>query len=227
MPELIYVSAPLDHKLVSGDFGVISGSFDPPTLAHLALAEALREEGCRQVLLLYSVRTLPKEESPLSPGGRAEPPLLDHEERARCLAELTRRRPWLFAAVCMESLIEEQALLIARRFPDAHPIFGVGSDKLIQIFDPSWYSDHLASFERLFDAASLAYAIRAGEESGVSQTLESNERFASKIRKLSLSPALAEVSSREVRRMLSEGTLPEEVPEEIGEIVLEAVRSKS
>lgn len=223
MPGLIFVSDPPDLEAVRGRIGVISGSFDPPTNAHLALAEALNDNGCELVLMLYSLRTLPKEERSHVPGGSAEPPLLDHEERARCLSELSRRRDWLVAAVCMESLIEEQALLVARAFPNARPVFGVGSDKLIQIFDPSWYDDRDSSLERLFAAVELDYAVRAGEEEELRRTIAENPKFAPAMKEVVLPLETQSIASREIRRKVSSGEATDDVPEEVLPIVMGAV----
>lgn len=222
MPDLIFVSDPVDAKSVTGRVGVVSGSFDPPTNAHLALAEALRDGGCDLVILLYSVRTLPKEESPHVPGGLAEPPLLDHEERGRCLSELAARRDWLAAAICMESLIEDQAQLVARSFPNARLVFGVGSDKLIQIFDPSWYEDRDKSLERLFNSTEIVYAIRTGEEEKLRRTLVDNPKFARKLKGIALPSETAAISSRETRRKVLSGEIARGIPEEVLPIVLNA-----
>src|SRR5919204_316767 len=64
---------------------LLAGSFDPLTIGH----EALAREGARRagaVVLVYSVRSLPKE-------GSGPPPMLADEERVRVLQRFCHRRP--------------------------------------------------------------------------------------------------------------------------------------
>src|SRR5438552_2276767 len=63
---------------------LLAGSFDPVTVAHLALAEAAREHATL-VVALYSARTLPKE-----PG--TPPALLDERARIETLVSVCSRR---------------------------------------------------------------------------------------------------------------------------------------
>ncbi|MGH2687876.1 MAG: hypothetical protein ACRDKW_03575, partial [Actinomycetota bacterium] len=148
--------------------GLLSGSFDPPTVAHAALASGLLGAGCELVLLVWSVRTLPKE---AAPGGDPIPPLLHEDARLDCLVAMAAARPGLAVALCSRGLIAEQAEAAARRFPGARLVVGMGSDKVLQLLDPRWYDDRTAALDRLTSLATVALAPRAGQEAAVAEVL--------------------------------------------------------
>ena len=181
--------------------GLLSGSFDPPTIAHLALARGLMQMGCELVLLVWSVRTLPKERAP---GGDPSPPLLDVPARIDSLAALAGSLTGLGVALSSHGLIAEQTEAAARRFPDARLVVGMGSDKVLQLLDPRWYEDRTAALDHLTALATVAYAVRAGEEEMVRAALAdpANARWRHAFRSLDGDPAVAAVSSREVRSRL-------------------------
>jgi nicotinic acid mononucleotide adenylyltransferase len=193
-----------------GSVGLLSGSFDPPTVAHLELARGLVRMGCGLVLLVWSVRTLPKE--PAS-GVRPFPPLLDEAERVGCLAALARGSGAiaeglpLSVALSSHGLIADQAEAAARAFPGAKLVVGMGSDKVLQLLDPRWYEDRAAALDRLTALATVAYSARAGEEEAVREALaaSANTRWCGAFAELACDPAVGAVSSREVRRRLRAG----------------------
>jgi nicotinamide-nucleotide adenylyltransferase len=190
--------------------GLLSGSFDPPTVAHQALARGLVGIGCDLVLFVWSVRTLPKESAP---GGDPSPPLLDVAARLECLAALSEGPEYpegclgLGVALSSHGLIAEQAEAAARRFPGARLVAGMGSDKVLQLLDPRWYEDRPAALDHLSGLATIAYAARAGEEEMVDVILAdpANARWRHAFGQLDCDPAVAAVSSREVRRRLRAG----------------------
>jgi nicotinamide-nucleotide adenylyltransferase len=190
--------------------GLLSGSFDPPTIAHQALAEGLLRIGCDLVLFVWSVRTLPKEPGP---GGDPSSPLLDAAARLESLAALASSREGpgagsgLGVALSSHGLIAEQAEAAARRFPGARLVAGMGSDKVLQLLDPRWYEDRTAALDHLSGLATVAYAARAGEEEAVGAALADpvNAPWRHAFGRLDCDPAVAAVSSREVRRRLRAG----------------------
>lgn len=223
-PRLVVVEPEgLGVDTIRAEVGIVPGSFDPPTTAHLALAEALQQSGCARVFLLYSIRTLPKEDAP-----EAHPPLLTDEERLQALVALASPREWLGAVVSSHGLISEQAEAASGMFPNARVVFGVGSDKVIQVFDPAWYGDRNEALRTLFSRAEIRYAARAGEREEARSTILSNSAYAAKVSELELPPNLAYVSSRELRRVIARGRLPRALlPAEVLQVVEEAVRRAS
>ncbi len=101
--------------------GAYPGTFNPPTIAHLAIAEAARQQGGLDRLdLVISRDPLGKE-----PTG---PPL---EVRVRVLETLGSTRPWLGVRVTDSRLITDVAA--------GYDAVVVGVDKWLQIADPAWY----------------------------------------------------------------------------------------
>ena len=201
-PRLDVLGRPAEAASV----GLVSGSFDPMTIAHAALADALPAE---LVLLVVSPATLPKE-----PG--AEPPLLDLEARVTSLSRYVAARRGMRVAVSSHGLYADQVGAASRRFPGASIVVGLGSDKVGQLFDPAFYGDRDEALERLFSRAEVRYAMRAGDEDRVHAVLEAEPRWAPRIARLDLSPEIAAVSSGNVRRAVRRGQdVRALVPEEI------------
>ncbi len=110
-----------------GTTGVYPGSFDPPTVAHLAVAFAAHRQGrLDKVVLAVSRVALGKE-------GRQGPSV---EDRLGVLQAVAATRPWLAAAVTDHQLIADVA--------SGYDAVIVGADKWAQILDPAWYGSEAA-----------------------------------------------------------------------------------
>jgi hypothetical protein len=120
-----------------------------------ARATALLAGSFGDVVLLYADRTLPKELG-------TEPPMLDDEGRLEALRRLTVTHEGLFAARASHRLLVDQAEAARDRWPRAPPTILLGSDKVLQLFEPAWYEDRDAALDRLFAAANVRYAARVG-----------------------------------------------------------------
>jgi hypothetical protein len=105
-----------------GGIGVYPGSFDPPTVAHLAIAEAARRQGgLDRVVLAVSRRALGK-------GEGAGPRLAD---RLTVLTAIADRLGWLGVVLTDEQLVADVSA--------GYDAVIVGADKWAQILDPVWY----------------------------------------------------------------------------------------
>jgi hypothetical protein len=104
--------------------GVYPGSFNPPTIAHLAIAEAAVDQ-CRldRIELVISRDAL----------GKHPDDLLPVDERSSRLGRLAVERPWLAIAVTERRLIVDIAA--------DYDLVVVGADKWAQVVDPAWYGD--------------------------------------------------------------------------------------
>jgi hypothetical protein len=112
--------------------GAYPGSFNPPTIAHLAVAEAAwRRCALERVDLVVSRVPLGKEE--------VEVPTFD--DRVAVLEEMARARPWLGVRVTDARLLVDVA--------QGYDVLIVGADKWSQILDPSWYGSLAARDEAL------------------------------------------------------------------------------
>jgi hypothetical protein len=118
--------------------GAYPGTFNPPTVAHLAIAEAARQHGrLTRVDLVVSRHPLGKDP--------AQPPL---ERRLEVLDAVAATRPWLGVHLTDQQLIADVAA--------GYDAVVVGADKWLQINDPAWYAgsvpvrdDTLARLPRL------------------------------------------------------------------------------
>ena len=98
------------------------GTFDPLTIAHLAVAEAARRAcGVEKVELILSRDPIGKE--------RARP----LQERVAELEALVADRPWLTVAVTDARLVADVAA--------GYDVVVLGADKWAQVLDPSFHPD--------------------------------------------------------------------------------------
>jgi len=98
------------------------GSFDPPTVAHLAIAEAaLAQGGLERVVLVVS----------RAPLGKTAAQIPTLEDRVSVLRQVAASRPWLDVAITEARLIAEIAV--------GYDAIIMGADKWAQVVDPVWY----------------------------------------------------------------------------------------
>ena len=120
--------------------GCYPGSFDPPTVAHLAIAEAAVEQGGLDRLELVLSRTA------LGKEGRQRSPV---EERVAALEAMG-----LTAVVTDRRLVAEIA--------EGYDVLVVGADKWAQLLDPAWYPTPEAHAAALAGLPRVLVAPRAG-----------------------------------------------------------------
>jgi len=214
-PVLTPWPSPVDGEV--GSVALLAGSFDPITVAHLAMAEAALG-GSDLVVLTYSVRTLPKETA-------VAPPLLSEAERIATVASVCAGRPGLALGLSSHGLLADQVAAARALFPGAAISVVLGSDKLRQLFDPRWYEDIGASLLGLFAEAELRYALREGDDVGEALAGAARLGPAARVAPLPVDPAVAAVSSRGVRELARAGSdVSALVPPEALRAVVDAVR---
>jgi len=112
--------------------GVYPGSFNPPTHAHLAIAQAACvQHGLDRVDLVHSHRVLGKD--------RADRPLFEH--RVQVLSASVAPYSQLRAVVTDKQLIVDIAY--------GYDIVIMGADKWHQIQDPVWYNNDTSARDML------------------------------------------------------------------------------
>lgn len=136
--------------------GVYPGSFDPPTIAHLAIAEAaVRTAELDQLDLAISRVALGKDAA-----GRR--PL---EARLPAVQRLTVSRPWLHVVVTDAQLITDIAA--------GYDVVVMGADKWAQVRDPAWYGgEHAARDDALARLPRILVVPRPGFEVVDAEILE-------------------------------------------------------
>ena len=164
--------------------GAYPGTFDPPTVAHLAIAEAAWSQGgLDRVELVVCGSPLGKKDAGVAP----------LETRLDLLAAVCESRPWLTVAVSESELICD----IAERY-DA---VVMGADKWAQVVDPGWYGG--SSAERDAAVARLPRVLLAPRGPGSPAGLPADAVV------LDLNPGHASVSSTGVREGRLEWLAPE------------------
>jgi nicotinate-nucleotide adenylyltransferase len=114
--------------------GAYPGTFDPPTVAHLAIAEAaLVQGGLDQVHLVVSRQPLGK-----------NPTVPRFEHRIEVLEAVAARFEWLQVRVTSARLVVD----VARGYDAVI----MGTDKWLQVADPSWYSGSVEERDRVVEA---------------------------------------------------------------------------
>jgi nicotinic acid mononucleotide adenylyltransferase len=111
-----------------GARGVYPGSFDPPTIAHVAIAEAAVAAGALDRLDLAISRVA------LGKDAGAQPSI---EARVAQLELLSATRPWLRVVVTDAQLITDIAA--------GYDAVVMGADKWAQVRDPAWYDGSVAA----------------------------------------------------------------------------------
>lgn len=123
--------------------GVYPGTFNPPTAAHVAIAEAARaQRRLDRVDLALSRRPINKE--------HVEIPTFEH--RVEVLQALSRRLGWLGVVVTDATLIVDIAL--------GYDVVIMGADKWDQVNDVRYYADDAARDEAVARLPEIALAPR-------------------------------------------------------------------
>lgn len=192
-----------------GDVIIFPGSFNPPTLAHLAMLRQARvfaarhEGGSWQVYAALSRYIVDKE-------AVERMTLLDRVVLLeRVLASHVRHAGIM---LLNRGLYVEQAEGIRAAFPQVRRLsFLLGFDKIVQILDPRYYSDRESALRELFALAQLLVAPRAGAGARELRALlarAENRPFARFIRLLPLEERYQDMSSTQARQAATLDILP-------------------
>ena len=129
--------------------GAYPGSFDPPTVAHLAVADAALDQlGLDRLDLVISIDPLGKDA-----GGQVRV-----QDRIEVLVAVAATRPRLAVRTTGHRLITDIAA--------GYDVVVVGADKWAQVLDPRWYGGSAVERDRaLADLGTVALAPRHVEPS--------------------------------------------------------------
>jgi len=195
-----------------GKIIVFPGSFNPPTIAHLALLKQAwqfaRVHGPMLVYTALSTHITDKE--------RVQRPLL--LDRIVLLERVLRNHLRHTGIMLFNrGLYVEQAAAVRKAFPRVSDLyFLIGFDKIVQIFDPHYYKDRDQALHELFEQAEFLVAPRgeAGPED-VAELLNQleNRQYAAHIHTLPLNAVYRNISSTSIRQGLS--VHEQEVPSEV------------
>lgn len=180
----------------------LSASFNPLTVAHLALLEAAgRVVPPDETLLLLARTNVDKGVVGLS--------LAD---RLALLAHHAAGQPAVAVAAASHGRFVDKASAIRPHYPQGFRlVFVLGFDTLVRLFDPKYYPDMPADLSALFAAAEVVAANRdPAPPAAVAAFLERPEvrPFRERIHSVRLSASLAAVSASAVRERLARGESP-------------------
>jgi len=188
---------PLTPLPRTASLAVLPGAYNPPTLAHVALAEGARAHGFDAVLFSLGTVTVDKPESGLR-----------LEERIELLVEIARESN-LGVLLVNRGLYAEQAEALRLSLQGVERLaFVIGMDKVAQIFDSRYYADPDRALCALFEHAELLVAARGAlDRAALERLLEEPpaRRFADRIGWLELDPRVRDVSSSAVRDRIVRG----------------------
>ena len=106
--------------------GAYPGTFDPPTIAHVAIAEAAHAQcGLTQLDLIVN-------RDPLGKDGMRPLPV-----RVRMLEAVAAARPWMTVVVTTAVHLADIA--------DGYDVLVLGADKWAQLLDPVFYESKIAT----------------------------------------------------------------------------------
>jgi nicotinic acid mononucleotide adenylyltransferase len=175
--------------------GLLPGSFNPLTNAHVALADAAHTQARLDALVwALAIVTVDKERV-----SRASVP-----DRLAQLVAFARPRHETVALLNRGLYVDQAEALRAGACQDARVVVLVGFDKVVQIFDPRYYADREAALTALFSAADLLVAPRDGAgaaELAALLALPENQPYACHVAPLDLPTAYESDSSTEARRL--------------------------
>ena len=198
--------------------GVLCGSFNPLTLAHVVLAQ----HACHTFhldQLLYTVAKVTVDKERVTRMGL--------EDRLLLLLLHVEQQQHLGVALVNRGLYFEQAQAFQSLFDARVELFFiVGMDKLVQILDARYYQDREAALDQLFALTSLVVANRGDmARQAFDELLQrpDNQPYRDAIHFLPLPGSVTDLSSTTIRKVVSEATnLSAHVPAEVARFLTEA-----
>jgi len=203
------------QSLPPGRVGILSGAFNPPTLAHIELARCAKDRfQLDHILFTLSRITIDKE--------KIEG--LSLEDRMLLMRLTARELGWASVAAVNKGLYFEQARAFRSLLGNkARIFFVVGMDKVIQIFDPRYYQDRDKALKGLFTEVQLIAASRGAlGENELKEFLsrKENQVYEDRVYPLTLSERLKDLTSTDLRTRIAKGeSVQDQLPEVIEKFV--------
>jgi nicotinate (nicotinamide) nucleotide adenylyltransferase len=189
----------------SEQLGVLAASFNPPTIAHLRMAElAVECFGLDEVVFELAKANVDKRVTGA--------PLHERLMMLRCLVA---GREGFSVAASSHGRFLDKVRAFRRLFPAVSLHFIVGFDTLVRVFDAKYYANRDAELSELFAESRFICANRGnmsvGEMSAWLARSE-NRAYADSVLPMALDAVSASVSSTAARERLLRGEIPSEVP---------------
>jgi nicotinate-nucleotide adenylyltransferase len=180
------VAAYLHSRLVrQGRVGVLPAAFNPPTIAHSALAEAAQSARRLDQVIFVLPQTLPHKEFEHA----------NFEQRLSLLAKAVERRPdWAVATAEAGLASEIVAEIRALCGPDVEAFLLCGADAAERF--AGWDYGEAPSFEEQMQGFQMVVAARSGE-------YDPPSAIAGRVHRIVLPPEAEAISSSAVRKRIA------------------------
>lgn len=199
-PQIRWIyRAPQHIKAGGRRLGIFSGSFNPPTVAHIEMIDAAQKKyNLDEILLILARANVDKGVFGLS--------LADRLLMLKLYA--VNREDFSVAACSHGKFIEKIEALNASYPAGTHFSFIVGYDTFIRLFDPKYYTDLHTALEALFSRCRFIVANRQHYDvDAVQKVMEQPDcrRYAGCIDLIELPNFYAEISSTDIRTQIQAG----------------------
>ena len=191
--------APKGISTGKGRLGIFPASFNPPTMAHLALIREAGEAGhLDEVLILLDIQAMDK--APIE---------ARFEDRLEMVKRAFQKDPRISIGLSNHGLFLAKLKPLRELYPTAVEfVFIVGFDTIVRVMDRKYYRNRDRELDRLFKECRFLIANRGDQEREaflrLFQTRE-NRKYRNKISFFALSPRLSTLSSTQVRERVGQG----------------------
>ncbi|OGP89728.1 MAG: hypothetical protein A2156_00780 [Deltaproteobacteria bacterium RBG_16_48_10] len=150
--EIVLIrKAPKGISSRTGRLGIFPASFNPPTLAHLALTRGAKKQGnFDEVLILLDIQAMDK-----------EPKEAKFEERLTMLKKVFGRDPKISIGLSNRGLFLEKLKPLRKHYPSPVEFFFiVGFDTILRIIEKKYYRNRKQCLDALFSQCQFLVANR-------------------------------------------------------------------
>jgi len=182
-----------------GRLGIFPASFNPPTMAHLALIrEAKKISHLDEILLLLDVRAMDK--------GHGE---AKFEDRLQMVKMVFQKDPEISIGLSNRGRFLEKLKPLRDLYPPpVQSVFIVGFDTILRVLDKKYYRNRTRALDQLFEQCRFLVANRGPQEREAFLKLfhhRENNRYRDKVSFFALSSKFSTLSSTMVRERISQG----------------------
>ena len=191
--------APKGISSRTGRLGIFPASFNPPTMAHLALIKEAKKQGnLDEILVLLDIQAMDKE-----PVGAAL------EDRLAMLKKAFGRDPKVSIGLSNRGLFFEKIKPLRKYYPAPISFFFiVGFDTILRVMDKKYYPDRRKFLVELFDRSHFLVANRENDKKKEFEEFfnrKGNREYGTKVSFFNLSRKVSFISSSLVRKRIAEG----------------------
>ena len=189
--------APRGIKGRKGRLGIFPASFNPPTMAHLALVRGAMKEGeLDEILVLLDIQAMDK-----------KPVEAKFDDRLKMLKGVFGRNQRVSIGLSSHGLFLEKISPLREIYPfPVELFFIVGLDTIFRVMDRKYYRNRKRSLDGLFSRSRFLVANRGELEQRAFESIfrkQENKRYLDKVSYFNLPPEFLHLSSTLVRKRIA------------------------